>query len=99
MAYLSMTTELINSDDPAMGNLGRVRDMMDKQWAMAKDGTGLATDASGVGAYLQRIPGVTDIGAWLGDDRPGLNGVAWDAARDGDGRGARGRVRGVGAAG
>ena len=67
---LSMTTELINSDDPAMGNLGRVRDMLDRQWAMAKDGTGLATDASGVGAYLQRIPGVTDVGAWLGTIAP-----------------------------
>ena len=62
---LDMTTELVSSDDPAMGNLGRVRDMMDRQWAMAKDGTGLSTDASGVGAYLQRIPGVTDMGAWL----------------------------------
>ena len=67
---LSMTTELINSDDPAMGNLGRVRDMLDRQWAMAKDGTGLATDAAGVGAYLQRIPGVTDVGAWLGEIAP-----------------------------
>ena len=67
---LSMTTELINSDDPAMGNLGRVRDMLDKQWAMAKDGTGLSTDAGGVGAYLQRIPGVTDVGAWLGEIAP-----------------------------
>ena len=67
---LSMTTELINSDDPAMGNLGRVRDMMDKQWAMAKDGTGLATDSGGVGAFLQRIPGLTDIGAWLGEIAP-----------------------------
>ena len=62
---LTMTTELVNSDDPSMGNLGRVRDMLDKQWAMAKDGTGLATDATGVGAFLQRIPGVTDAGAWL----------------------------------
>ena len=62
---LSMTTEFVNSDDPAMGNLGRVRDMLDRQWAMAKDGTGLSTDAAGIGAYLQRIPGVTDVGAWL----------------------------------
>ena len=67
---LSMTTELINSDDAGMGNLGRVRDMMDKQWAMAKDGTGLATDGGGIGAYLQRIPGVTDVGAWLGEIAP-----------------------------
>ena len=62
---LSMTTELINSDDPAMGNLGRVRDMLEKQWQMAKDGTGLTTDAGGVGAFIQRIPGVTDAGNWL----------------------------------
>ncbi len=62
---LNMTTELVSSNDPAMGNLGRVRDMLDKQWAMAKDGTGLSTDITGIGAYLQRIPGVTDVGAWL----------------------------------
>ena len=67
---LSMTTELVGSNDPAMGNLGRVRDMLDRQWAMAKNGTGLSTDASGVGAYLQRIPGVTDVGAWLGAVAP-----------------------------
>ena len=66
---LSMTTELA-SNNPSAGNLGRVRDMMDRQWAMAKDGTGLATDAAGVGAYLQRIPGVTDVGAWLGELAP-----------------------------
>ena len=62
---LSMTTEFVNSNDPAMGNLGRVRDMLDRQWQMAKDGTGLTTDASGVGAFIQRIPGVTDAGNWL----------------------------------
>ena len=67
---LNMTTELVSSDDPGMGNLGRVRDMLDKQWAMAKDGTGLSTDAGGIGAYLQRIPGVTDMGAWLGAIAP-----------------------------
>ena len=66
---LSMTTELA-SDNPSAGNLGRVRDMLDRQWAMAKDGTGLATDASGVGAFLQRIPGVTDAGGWLGAVAP-----------------------------
>ena len=59
---LSMTTEFVNSNDPAMGNLGRVRDMLDRQWQMAKDGTGLTTNASGVGAFIQRIPGVTDAG-------------------------------------
>ena len=62
---LTMTTELVSSNDPAMGNLGRVRDMLDRQWQMAKDGTGLTTDASGVGAFIQRIPGVTDAGNWL----------------------------------
>ena len=62
---LTMTTELVTADDPSMGNLGRVRDLLDRQWAMAKDGTGLATDATGVGAFLQRIPGVTDVGGWL----------------------------------
>ena len=62
---LSMTTELINSDDPGHGQPGRVRDMLDKQWQMAKDGTGLTTDAGGVGAFIQRIPGVTDAGNWL----------------------------------
>ena len=61
---LSMTTELA-SDNPSAGNLGRVRDMLDRQWQMAKDGTGLTTDASGVGAFIQRIPGVTDAGNWL----------------------------------
>ena len=66
---LSMTTELA-SNNPEAGNLGRVRDMLDRQWAMAKDGTGLATDPSGIGAYLQRIPGVTDVGAWLGTIAP-----------------------------
>ena len=67
---LSMTTEFVTSNDPSMGNMGRVRDMLDRQWAMAKDGTGLATDPSGVGAYLQRIPGVTDAGGWLGTIAP-----------------------------
>ena len=53
-------------NDPSMGNLGRVRDMLDRQWLMAKDGTGLSTDATGEGGgVLQRIPGVTDIGNWL----------------------------------
>ena len=66
---LSMTTELA-SDNPSAGNLGRVRDMMDKQWQMAKDGTGLTTDGTGVGAFLQRIPGVTDVGGWLGAIAP-----------------------------
>ena len=66
---LNMTTQLA-SNSPAAGNLGRVRDMMDRQWAMAKDGTGLATDPSGIGAYLQRIPGVTDVGAWLNELAP-----------------------------
>ena len=67
---LNMTTDLVNSDDTSMGNLGRVRDMLDRQWQMAKDGTGLSTDAAGIGAYLQRIPGVTDVGAWLGAIAP-----------------------------
>ena len=67
---LSMTTELA-ADDASMGNLGRVRDMLDKQWAMAKDGTGLSTDAGNIGAFLQRTPGVTDVGAWLNAIAPG----------------------------
>ena len=62
---LATTTQLVTSNDPSMGNLGRVRDMLDRQWLMAKDGTGLSTDATGEGAFLQRIPGVTDIGNWL----------------------------------
>ena len=62
---LDMTTELVSSTDPSMGNLGRVRDVLDRQWLMAKDGTGLTTDATGEGAFLQRIPGLTDVGNWL----------------------------------
>ena len=62
---LATTTQLVTSNDPSMGNLGRVRDMLDRQWALAKDGTGLTTDATGEGAFLQRIPGLTDVGTWL----------------------------------
>ena len=96
---LTMTTELVGSNDPNMGNLGRVRDMLDRQWAMAKDGTGLATDPSGIGAYLQRIPGVTERGGVARHDCAGGHHAARGAARDGHGGGARGGVRVVGAAG
>ena len=62
---LDMTTELVSSDDLTMGNLGRVRDVMDRQWRLALEGVGLTTDATGEGAFIQRIPGTTDVSGWL----------------------------------
>ena len=96
---LNMTTELVSSDDPGMGNLGRVRDMLDKQWAMAKDGTGLSTDAGGIGAYLQRIPGVTDMGAWLGAIAPASTTLLGTRPATATGAEVAGGVRGLGVAG
>jgi hypothetical protein len=62
---LNFTEELVGSDDVGMGNIGRIRQQMDRQWEMAKNGTGLASDGTTVGAFIQRIPGVTDGVNWL----------------------------------
>ena len=62
---LDLTGELVESDDPEMGNIGRMRTMLDRQWEMSKGGIGLSTNGADVGAFLQRIPGVTDGANWL----------------------------------
>ena len=64
---LDTTTELVNSNDVGMGNIGRLREAADAEWLIGRHGIGLATSTSagGVGAFLQRIPGVTDETGWL----------------------------------
>ncbi len=64
---LSTTTELVTSNDIGMGNIGRLREVTDAEWLIGRHGIGLSTSTSlgGVGAFLQRIPGVTDEAGWL----------------------------------
>ncbi len=64
---LATTTELVTSNDIGMGNIGRVREVTDAEWLIGRHGIGLSTSTSsgGVGAFLQRIPGITDEAGWL----------------------------------
>ena len=62
---LADTTELLTSDDVGMGNIGRVREVMDGRWGMDRLGDGLSSAAGVAGAFNQRIPGVTDAAGWL----------------------------------
>ncbi len=64
---LSTTTELVTSNDVGMGNIGRLREVTDAEWLIGRHGIGLSTSTSlgGVGAFLQRIPGITDEAGWL----------------------------------
>ena len=64
---LDVTTELVTSNDVGMGNIGRLRVVTDAGWQIGRHGIGLSTSrsAGGVGALLQRIPGVTDEAGWL----------------------------------
>ena len=62
---LSMTTELVGSDDIGMGNIGRVREVTDAEWLLGRHGIGLSTSAGKTGVFSQRIPGVTDATGWL----------------------------------
>ena len=64
---LATTTELVTSNDIGMGNIGRLREVTDAEWLIGRHGIGLSTSTSGggVGAFLQRIPGVTDEAGWL----------------------------------
>ena len=64
---LGMTEQLVESDDPEMGNIGRMRDAMDELRAMELSGIGLSSSGGVVGAFSQRIPGVTDEAGWLGE--------------------------------
>ena len=64
---LATTTELVTSNDVGMGNIGRLREVTDAEWLIGRHGIGLSTSTSagGVGAFLRRIPGVTDEAGWL----------------------------------
>ena len=64
---LATTTELVTSDDIGMGNIGRLRELTDAGWSIGRHGIGLATSTSagGIGAFSQRIPGLTDEAGWL----------------------------------
>ena len=64
---LQTTTELVTSNDIGMGNIGRLREVTDAGWLIGRHGIGLATSTSagGVGAFSQRIPGLTDEAGWL----------------------------------
>ena len=64
---LDVTTELVTSNDIGMGNIGRLRELTDAGWSIGRHGIGLATSTSsgGVGAFSQRIPGLTDEAGWL----------------------------------
>ena len=64
---LDATTELVTSNDIGMGNIGRLREVSDAGWLIGRHGIGLSTSTSagGVGAFLQRIPGITDEAGWL----------------------------------
>ncbi len=64
---LDVTTELVTSNDIGMGNIGRLRELTDAGWSIGRHGIGLATSTSagGIGAFSQRIPGLTDEAGWL----------------------------------
>ncbi len=64
---LATTTELVTSNDVGMGNIGRLREVTDAGWWLGRHGIGLSssTSAGGVGAFSQRIPGLTDEAGWL----------------------------------
>ena len=64
---LATTTKLVTSNDIGMGNIGRLREVTDAEWWLGRHGIGLSTSTSsgGVGAYSQRIPGLTDEAGWL----------------------------------
>ena len=62
---LDVTTELVTSNDIGMGNIGRLREVTDAGWLIGRHGIGLSTSAGGIGAFSQRIPGLTDEAGWL----------------------------------
>lgn len=62
---LGMTQELVESDSPTMGNIGRMRETVDRLRELELQGIGLSTAGTVVGAFNQRIPGVTDQAGWL----------------------------------
>lgn len=64
---LDVTTELVTSNDIGMGNIGRLREVTDAGWLIGRHGIGLSTSTStgGIGAFSQRIPGLTDEAGWL----------------------------------
>ncbi len=64
---LATTTELVTSNDIGMGNIGRLREVTDAGWLIGRHGIGLSTSTSsgGIGAFSQRIPGLTDEAGWL----------------------------------
>ena len=62
---MALSDELVTSDDPGMGNLGRVREVFDLQFDLSRNGIGLTTDATGEGAFSQRLPGLSDVDGWL----------------------------------
>ncbi len=64
---LQTTTELVTSNDIGMGNIGRLRELTDAGWLIGRHGIGLSssTSSGGIGAFSQRIPGLTDEAGWL----------------------------------
>ena len=62
---LNATTELVTSNDIGMGNIGRLREVTDAGWLIGRHGIGLSTSTGGIGAFSQRIPGLTDEAGWL----------------------------------
>ena len=64
---LAATSELVTSNDVGMGNIGRLREVTDAEWRIGRHGIGLSTSTSagGVGAFSQRLPGLSDEAGWL----------------------------------
>ena len=62
---VALSDELVTSNDPGMGNIGRLREVFDLKWEMEQNGVGLSTTGATEGAFSQRDPGVTDQPGWL----------------------------------
>ena len=65
VARMQSIDEILTTDLPGVGNMGRLREVMDERWELDRLGEGLSSAGAVVGAFNQRIPGVTDGAGWL----------------------------------
>ena len=65
VARMQSIDEILTTDLPGVGNMGRLREVMDERWGLNRDGSGLSTVGGVAGVFNQRIPGVTDGAGWL----------------------------------
>ena len=65
LTMMQSIDDILTTDLPGVGNMGRLREAMDERWDLDREGIGLSTDGGLEGVFNQRIPGTTDTGQWL----------------------------------